>query len=152
PDFRKDMLNRNNIRRGLLYSVLLIILIVGVVGYLLYTGVIIPIVTYFSATPAPPPSYAVTTVSTVCRLLNIGDHDPFCEATGPNQSGMSNQNARTLQDALYRNFPIGKTTYDDIMPLLKTLPSEGRMQSLDNRELNGRGFKPDGCKLALQPH
>lgn len=110
------------------YFIVLFILIFGIGIYILWVDVVPSVsnvLNYVNRTPAPPPSYTATTVTEVCQLLKINSDDPFCADSNLKNLPISKQNAQTLRETLYRNFPIGQTTYDDIVPLLRTLPSQG---------------------------
>jgi hypothetical protein len=145
---------KSNVRSKVPYFILLSVLIFGVIIFALLVNVLPSlsnVFNYVNRTPAPLPTYASITVIEICDILNIGKNDSFCADPRLKDWELSDQNARTLEDMLYRNFPIGQTTHEIILPLLRTLRSQGEKQHKISQELDGRGLKPDGCKLDLQP-
>jgi hypothetical protein len=96
----------------------------------------------------PPPFsgkpfvYSSSTVSTICKLFKLKIDDPFCTNT-------QSQNPDTLTAMFNRDFPPGKTMYDDMMPFIKDLFSAPPYQRRDDRkrDFTSPGYcpKPSEC-------
>ena len=116
----------------------LILLLSGIIigGDLIYAGLIKPVIKVINLTPRPLSMYSSDAVEEVCDILRINPDDPFCVES-------DQQNAGSLEKMLERNFPVGRTKFDDIMPLLANLPSETSREGAD--------FEPNGCQIQTFP-
>lgn len=65
------------------------------------------------------PTYSANAINEICLSLNIDSTDEFC-------ANHSNQNLKSFELMLQRNYPIKETTYTQLMNMLnifKSLPS-----------------------------
>ena len=82
------------------------------------------------------PIMQVAEVEHICQLLQLSDQDAFCASS-------SEQNIRTFLDLLKRNFPVQQTAYDDIMPLLETVPAHPSYHPIPGDGVFTAGACPD---------
>ena len=118
----------------------LILLIVGILLgiYFIYAGVVRPVIEMLNRPPPPMYMYSASAVREVCDTLGINPEDVFCREP-------SEQNPVSLEAMLKRNFPIGETRLDDILPLLADFPSRAKGTAFE-----GKDFEPNGCQTFLE--
>ncbi|MEO8607157.1 MAG: hypothetical protein ABI690_04715 [Chloroflexota bacterium] len=98
----------------------------------------IPILLYLPILLTPAPvltTYSGASVQKICSVFAINPQDEFC-------LNPQSQNASTFENMLNRNFPVGKTQYDDIMSHFEVVLAAPSYEKIESTGEFAKGFCP----------
>jgi hypothetical protein len=93
--------------------------------------------TFLDKTPLPIREYSDATIHEICSTV-IPIEDPFCDTV--EDGSQSVRNVLMFKEALYRNYPLGRTQFDTIMEIFQNFPSRSSLTD----EIQ---YFPRGCQF-----
>lgn len=94
---------------------------------------------FLDKTPLPIREYSDATIQVICSTI-IPIEDPFCDSD--EYGSQSVRNVLMFREALYRNYPVGRTQFDTIMDVFQKFPSRNPLADL-------RESVPGGCQFPI---